>query len=137
MKYFLIIIFICAFSLFGFGQEISLPRDVAEKALKAIELVPKLEAENEQLKKLVSELESAKLTPCVIAINNFSEAMNKLPMPSADNSKIANKEIIRFRKQTHELLKRSVQSQCNWQDSPKWYLDILKLTPIALAVLLK
>ena len=48
-------------------EEVSLPRDVAEKALKALELVPVLEDKIEKLETEITELERAKLTPCTIA----------------------------------------------------------------------
>lgn len=122
---------------FAQNSEISLPRDVAEKALKSIELVPKLEAENSALRKQVAELESAKLTPCQILINNFSDIMLKLPMPASDNSKAENKAIFQLRKQTHDILRRSIQAECKWQPSNSIWKELLKIAPIAGVILFK
>jgi ABC-type xylose transport system substrate-binding protein len=120
----------------SFGQTIELPRESAEKALRALETLPKVEAENVELKKLVKEMESAKLTPCAILINNFSDVMLKLPMPSSDSSKAENKAIFQLRKQTHDILKRSIQAECKWQSNSIWK-ELLKIAPIAAAILLK
>jgi hypothetical protein len=139
-KLFYILIFAIAFTLgsvnFAYCQEISLSRESAEKALRALELVPKLENQVVELNKLVKELEQSKLTPCVIAINSFSDVMLKLPMPSSDNSKAENKAIFQLRKQTHDILKRSIQAECKWQSNSIWK-ELLKIAPIAAAILLK
>ncbi|HRH46566.1 MAG TPA: hypothetical protein PKY82_33290 [Pyrinomonadaceae bacterium] len=112
--------------------------DIANQRLdKTLTLLQQRDQEIADLKKLVIKLEESKLTPCVVAINSFSDSYLKLPLPSADNSNAENKEIIKLRKQMSEIWKKSVQAQCNWKDSPKWYLEILKYSPIALAILLK
>jgi len=111
--------------------------DIANQRLdKTLDLLEKRDQEIIDLKKLIKTLEESKLTPCVVAINSFTEAYLKLPMPAADNSKAENKEIIKLRKKISDIWKKAIQGQCNWKDSPKWYLEILKLTPLALAILL-
>jgi hypothetical protein len=111
--------------------------DIANQRLdKTLDLLEKRDQEIIDLKKLIKTLEESKLTPCVVAINSFTEAYLKLPMPAADNSKAENKEIIKLRKKISDIWKKAIQGQCNWKDSPKWYLEILKLTPLAAAILL-
>jgi hypothetical protein len=125
----------CRFSMAQ--DEIALPRDVAEKSLKALELVPKLENEIVELKKLVKELESQKHTPCSIAIADAERLIVAIPLGEPTDTKGITKARKEQRKLVKTLILNSVKSQCNWQNSPKWYFELLKLSPIAAAIVFK
>jgi hypothetical protein len=113
-------IFIC--SVFAQSEA-----DIANQRLdKTLTLLQQRDQEIADLKKLVLKLEESKLTPCVIAINSFTEELQKLPMPDAGNSKIENKEIIKFRRDVRDIWKKSIQGQCGWQANESIWKSILK-----------
>ena len=85
--------------------------------------------------RVISELEKSKLTPCVIAINSFTDSLNKLSLPLSDNSKVLNKEIIRNRKTLQEIWKQSIKSQCNFKDNPKWWSYLIQYAPLGVVLL--
>jgi hypothetical protein len=113
-------IFIC--SVFAQSEA-----DIANQRLdKTLTLLQQRDQEIADLKKLVLKLEESKLTPCVVAINSFTEELQKLPMPDAGNSKIENKEIIKFRRDVRDIWKKSIQGQCGWQANESIWKSILK-----------
>jgi hypothetical protein len=77
------------------------------------------------------------ISPCLNAVNNYSEGLLKLPMPSADNSKDANKEIMRDRKNYWNLWKAIIHKTCEIPPKQNFWKELLKLSPIAIAVLLR
>jgi hypothetical protein len=91
--------------------------DIANQRLdKTLTLLQQRDQEISDLKKLVLKLEDSKLTPCVIAINSFTEAYLKLPMRSADNSRQQNDDIKKLRKDLQKIWSKSIKSQCNWKE---------------------
>ena len=113
-------IFIC--SVFAQSEA-----DIANQRLdKTLTLLQQRDQQIADLKKLVLKLEESKLTPCVVAINSFTEELQKLPMPDAGNSKIENKEIIKFRRDVRDIWKKSIQGQCGWQANESIWKSILK-----------
>ena len=92
------------------AQEVTIDQKTAQELYQGIqernELRKVVTAQNDVIAakdKVIRELESAKLTPCVIAINSFTDEFQKLPIPSADNSKEKNKEIIKLRRDVREI----------------------------------
>lgn len=130
-------IFILLFSITAFTQEVvTLDRETAEKALKAVELNPILNKQIEDLTLENAKLKASLLPPCQIVINFYTEKMLALPMKASDNSKEENKRIDIIRKDTRKFLLNDIKKVCGFQDSPKWYDTALKvLTPILLVTL--
>lgn len=118
-------------------SEISLPRDVAEKALKSLELQPKLETENAELRKLVRELQEAKQTSCSIAITAVKEDLTfwhqKFLEAPIDTQKEVKKTLGQRRKEGSLI----IQKQCGLNPAPSWWKELLRYAPIAAAVLVK
>lgn len=112
---------------------------VNQRLDKTLELLKQRDQEINDLKVLVKKLEESKSTPCVIAINAFTEAYLKLPMPAADNSKQENKEIIKLRKNVHKVWLKTIQSptHCDWKPDNSIWKELLKIAPIAAGILLK
>jgi len=137
---FLLLAMICTFGTcnYSFAQEsITLDRQTAESALKAIELVPKLEAEIVELKKLNKELELQKTTPCSISIRDAERLIVAIPLGEPDDTKAVIKARGEQRKLVKMLIINTVKSQCNWQSPEPFWKTLLKYAPIAAAVLLK
>lgn len=128
-------------STITYGQDISLPRDVAEKALKAIEIVPALQLENENLKNEISVLKASQQTPCSLAINSITK--NLLNLENINTSKLTKKDakyVRKMRDKTYKFLKNNsnniLQSQCNYKEKDKLQ-DFLKLVlPLSLLLLI-
>ncbi len=117
--------------------DISLPRETAGSALKALKLVPALESEITELKKLVKELEAQKVTPCSVALADAERLIVAIPFGEPTDTKAMQSARKEQRKLVKTLIVNSVKSQCQWRDSPKWYLELLKFAPLAGAILLK
>ena len=125
LKIHVIIAIFILFSAISISAQTEL--EVANQRLdKTLTLLKQRDKEIADLKILVKKLEESKLTPCVVAINSFTEELQKLPMPDAGNSKIENKEIIKFRRDVRDIWKKSIQGQCGWQDNESIWKSILK-----------
>lgn len=125
----LIATFILLFSLSVFSQEtVTLDRETAEKALKAVELNPILNKQVEDLTQQVKNLQQ--LSPCQASINFYTDRMLNLPMRASDNSKEENKRIDRLRKDVSGVLLQDTQRLCGYKDSPNLFQELMKLIPL-------
>lgn len=130
----LVATFILLFSLSVFSQEtVTLDRDTAEKALKAIELNPVLNKQIEDLTKQVKNLQT--LSPCQTSIDFYTNRMLTLPMKASDNSKEENKRIDKLRKDVRDVLLQDVKRLCGYKDSPNLIEQILKIVPLVVIAL--
>ena len=134
MKYVLILILILLFTGSAAAQT---ELEIANQRLdKTITLLEKRDAEIVQLKTVIEKLQAAQLTPCVVALNVYTDQYLKLPVRGPENSKQKNQDIARMRKDLTRIWSKSVQSQCGFKDGPKWWTYLLQLAPFG-AVLLK
>lgn len=137
LKNFLIIsslIFI--FNVYNYSQDITLPRDVAEKALTALELVPAYEIKIKALETTVAELKAQQKTPCSIAVDTVKGTL--LQFELLDTSKLSKedaKQTRKLRKKTYDFLKKNssniLQSQCGYVTQNKWELLLKQLVPLS------
>lgn len=135
-----IVFFILIGTICTYSQDVSLPRDVAEKALKAIELIPALEAENEALRNQVQKLKDSQQTPCSIAINAIKN--NLLLLENINTNNLSERDaiyVLKMRKKTYNLFRKSsnkiLQSQCNYKDENKLNQILLNLIPLSVLFL--
>lgn len=135
-KILLILTFLFIFSVNNYSQDITLPRDVAEKALTALELVPAYEVKIKALEVTVSELKAQQKTPCSIAMDTIKG--NLLQFEILDTSKLSEKDAKQVRKlraKTYDFLKKKsskvLQSQCGYVEQNKWELVLKQLLPLS------
>jgi hypothetical protein len=124
-KLLLLTILLTILALSGKAQDVSLPRDVAESALKALELVPQLETRITTLEKVNKELNEAKQTPCTIAqekvkqdltywLNQYQVKSSKSTVGSSE------KELRKILKFTRKNGQRAIQAQCGFNHKSVW-----------------
>ena len=137
-----ILIFAMAFLLgtchYVYAQnDILIPRDVAEKALKALELVPKLENQIVELNKLVKDLESSKQTVCSVSIQSATNDLILWHQKFESATSETRKEVGKTLKQRRKLAERSIKAQCNIPNNKSLFEYVLQYAPIAVAIFLK
>ena len=131
MKLITTIIFIFLFSVSAFSQDISLPRETVEKALKAVELVPVLKEENENLKKQIEVLKASQQTPCSILQTTVKNNLIELHREYNNTKEIKDKkQLEKTIKWTRSSYKKSLASICNYNDDPL----LLKILKIAIPI---
>lgn len=118
------------------SQDITLPRDVAETALKSLELVPVYETKIKALENLVTELKASQKTPCSIAIDTVKNTL--IQIEYLDTSKLSQedaKEVRKMRKKTYSFLKKNssnlLQSQCGYKNENKLEILLKQLIPLS------
>ena len=143
------VIFLSSFFIFAsadsvFSQtadeEISLPRDVVEKSLKALEENPLLRAKIAELETQLAELNRAKQTPCTLAIEKVKLDLDHwLAEYRSDIPDGKRKQIDKNLALTRRLGKRSIAAQCGFKTENQWlkFLDIAARFSPALVVLLR
>lgn len=140
MKNLLFISIISLVLFFGvsnvYSQDITLPRDVAETALKAMELVPAYENKIKALEVTVSELKAQQKTPCSIAMESVKGTL--LQFELLDTSKLSPedaKQARKLREKTYGFLKKNssrvLQSQCGYTVQNKWEMVLKQLLPLS------
>jgi hypothetical protein len=110
-------LFIFLFCVSALAQDVSLPRDVAEKALEALELRPALETRITTLEKVNKELTEAKQTPCTITAEKVKQDyvfwLNGYDTASPEKRK----QIDRMLKFVRKSGRKSVAAQCGYKTS--------------------
>lgn len=110
----ILLIFIFAFSVSA--QDVSLPRDVAEKALEALELRPAFETRIATLEKVNKELEAAKMTPCTIAAEKVKQDYVFWLKDFDAASPAKQKQIVKMLKMTRKQGRKMLGSQCGYKN---------------------
>jgi hypothetical protein len=118
----------CAFSVSAQDNSINLPRDVAEKALEALELRPALETRITTLEKVNKELEAAKLTPCTLAAEKIKQDLTYWLNQKGDEKEL--RKILKF---TRKNGQRLLQAQCGY-DSKSALAKVWEIGKVALPI---
>jgi hypothetical protein len=126
-KLILITIFVFCSGGFALAQDVSLPRETAETALKALEENPILKAKIAELEKQNKALADAQRTPCTLAQERLKSDLIFWINEFKTADDLTKRQITKIIKQTRKTGERSVKTQCGVKDADISFADVLKV----------
>jgi uncharacterized coiled-coil protein SlyX len=139
---FLILFFACVATA-NAQDDITIPRDIAEKALTSLRLVPELEAKIKEQNTLIETLKAAQVTPCSIAVKTTSDDLaawlNRFENAKTENRKEYQAILRLKRKESSATVARQCDLPNNKTGLNLAWQTLKDFAPVAisLAILLK